>query len=66
MALCFNKSFEFDGGSAKGVPLGWNSHGCSWMQDDSRTVAMALFPELEPLLKRKKDHGIEIPSPMLS
>lgn len=27
------------------------------MQDDSRALASMLFPELSPLLKRKKDHG---------
>jgi hypothetical protein len=35
-----------------------NSHDCSLMQDDSRNLAMALFPDLEPQLKRKKDHGM--------
>lgn len=27
------------------------------LQDDSRAVAMSLFPDLSPQLKRKKDHG---------
>lgn len=28
-----------------------------YTKDDSRTLAMALFPDLGPQLKRKKDHG---------
>lgn len=31
--------------------------GRQYTKDDSRNVAMALFPDLRPQLKRKKDHG---------
>lgn len=48
------------------VELGWHFYKCSWMQDDSRTLAMALFPDLGPQLKRKKDHGMDIPSVRLA
>ncbi len=39
--------------------LAWDSQHLSnlVMQDDSRALASMLFPELSPLLKRKKDHG---------
>jgi hypothetical protein len=31
--------------------------GREYTKDDSRALASMLFPELSPLLKRKKDHG---------
>jgi hypothetical protein len=32
-------------------------YGQEYTKDDSRELASLLFPELSPLLKRKKDHG---------